>query len=785
MSLRSNRLRITILAVVLASGCASSDTARLVDECGQPLEVISSAHPRTRKGFGPPPYGYWRILGDTVTDEMRALEWSSDTPAPMVWNFLGPRPVSTEYWSGNNDAGGRVVSIACHPTDAAIAYAASASGGIWKTTNSGANWSPVTDNGANLNHGVVTLDRSWPNTVYAGTGEYTTGSSGGGLLRSLDGGNNWSQIATSGVLGSDCSGLVIVPGAGANSPAAIHWSGKGGYWRSLNGGSTWTSPITANCSSLVVDAANPLRVFVAIRGVGIRRSLDGGETFPTLLNVQPSGSFSRIVLAQCRGTPDVLYAAFASGGNVAGFYRTADGGNNWTQLTATPNFAAPQAWYDLSVGVDPLNSNRVFCGGVSPVFQIAGVIVTTDGGQTWTEISGTGGQIHPDQHIVSFGADNIPWFGCDGGIWRRVGNKWVNCNATLGAIQNYTIHEHPNDMNRLMAGTQDNGMAGTDTLSTDWPQLVPGDGGYGAYFNDVYSTLFTTYVYLRVFRVTASGSEDITGPWTSDTREWISPLVSDLNFPTTLLGGSNRLWRNAAALTSAEWTAISDTTIADGATLTDIAPVPGRPGVIWVGNREGGVWRTLDGGATWTRVRMNDGTRIATISPRPGVDNTAVIVRNTSSGQRVLRTTDGGANWVNLTGPLPSGVTAKALAVDWDRGLPSIFVGSGAGVYSSFNGGASWVKSGPDLPNVNIGQLEINRARRTIATGTYGRGAWRSVLPQRADLDLNGAVDGADLSILVSSWGACSDLLNCPADVDGSGVVDATDLALLLGAWGN
>ncbi len=702
--------------------------------------MISTTNPRNRTGFGPPPYRYWRILGDVVTDEMRALEWNLDTPAPMDWVFIGPRPVSNEYWSGTNNAGGRVVSIACHPSLAGTAYAASASGGIWKTTDTGANWTPVTDGSANLNHGVVTLDAAFPDAVYAGTGEYTTGSTGGGLLRSLDGGTTWSTVAGNATLGPTCSGLAVVPGKSAASPAAIHWTGDNGYKRSVNGGASWTTPVAGSCSSLVVDPVNTQRIFVAVRGGGIRRSLNGGSTFTTLAGGLPTTGFDRIVMAQCRGTPDVLYAAFASGGNVAGFYRTADGGETWTLLSATPNFAAPQAWYDLSVGVDPTNPNRVFCGGVSPLYATAGVIESSNGGQTWTEISGSGGQIHPDQHAIAFGADNTPWFGCDGGVWRRVGSTWSNRNATLAAIQNYTIHEHPNDAKRVMTGTQDNGMAGTATGSLVWPQLTAGDGGYGVYLNEVYTTLFTTYVYLRVYRKTGNTTTDISGPWSNDSREWIAPLVADLNGGTTIYGGTNRVWRNLSSLSG--------------------------------------------GSATWTRARTNDGTRIAAISTRPGDPLTAVIVRNASSGVRVLRTLNA-LNWTSLTGTMPTGVTAKALAVDWDRGVPTLFVGSGAGVYTSFNAGAAWTKSGPDLPNVNIGQLEINRARRTIAVGTYGRGAWRSALPRPADLDLNGAIDASDLSILLGGWGVCGDRLNCPADIDANGIVDGADLTLLLSSWGS
>ena len=84
---------------------------------------------------------------------------------------------------------------------------------------------------------------------------------------------------------------------------------------------------------------------------------------------------------------------------------------------------------------------------------------------------------------------------------------------------------------------------------------------------------------------------------------------------------------------------------------------------------------------------------------------------------------------------------------------------------------------------MNIGQLEIAASRRTIAAGTYGRGAWRSALPMRADFNLDARVDGADLSTLLNAWGACPQF-NCAADMDGNGQVDGADLSILLGSWG-
>ena len=770
--------------VCTVAGCQTS-APQTKDAEGRTLVTISCESPRKRAGYGPPPFEYWRIIGGTVPKAGFALESALDAPGPMLWSFVGPRPVTSEYWSGNANAGGRVASIACHPTNAALAYIGTASGGVWKTVDSGANWTPLTDAMPNLNTGAVRIDRNFPETIYAGTGEYVSGSLGDGLYRSLDGGLTWSTLVSSSILGSRCSGLEVISGTSATSPATIHWTGSSGYRRSTTGGNSWSiSGLNADCSDLAVNRTDPQIVYVARRSSGIYKSTNGGTSFTLLSGGLPTTGFTRIVMSIAPSAPATLYAAFVSSSTsgLEGLYKTIDSGATWTRLTATPDFPNPQGSWDLSIGIDPTNANHLYCGGVSPVYQIAGVIESTNGGTSWTEISATGGQIHPDQQCIAFGANNVPWFGCDGGIWRRASGQWINCNATLAAIQNYTIAQHPSDPNRMMAGTQDNGSNGTATGSVAWGQLQAGDGGFGSYKASNYTTLFTTYVYLSIYRMVNTTQTNISGPWSGDSREWISPLVADANAPDTLLAGTNRVWRNTASQTTATWTAISDTIIADGGTITAIATVKGISNTIWVGNSRGGVWRTTNAGLAWTQVRTADNVRITTISTRPNSSSEAFISRDSSTGTRVMRTTNA-ATWTNMTGTLPANIIGKTLAVDWGRSVPTMYLGSGAGIYASFTLGASWVKNGTDLPNVNIGQLEIDSVRRTIIVGTYGRGAWKSPMPRPTDIDADGQIAGSDLTTLLAGWGSCPASGYCPADIDMNGVIDGADLTAVLSAW--
>ncbi len=111
-------------------------------------------------------------------------------------------------------------------------------------------------------------------------------------------------------------------------------------------------------------------------------------------------------------------------------------------------------------------------------------------------------------------------------------------------------------------------------------------------------------------------------------------------------------------------------------------------------------------------------------------------------------------------------------------------VGSGAGVYASFDQGVTWIRSGSTLPNVNTSQLQINATSRTVLLATYGRGAWRSSLPGPADLNADGSVDGADLGVILSQWGPCTATFGCAGDLNHDGQVDGGDLGILLSSFG-
>ncbi len=739
------------ISLVLGTGCANHQrsgwndvaTSALSQE-GRSVEarfdaaVLSPDEPafRTPKRpmkMGPPPPGYIRIRGESVPNwtPVHLRKQTAESAVGLVWQPLGPRPILGEFWSGNDDASGRVVSIATHPTDPDTVYIASASGGVWKTIDGGALWTPLTDELPNLNHGCVALDPTNPETVYVGTGEYTTQTNGDGVFRSTDGGATWVRIATTAQVGVWCSGLIVDPA----NPLRIHLTGDAGYVRSEDGGVTWTKLLSGRASGLAVDPINTATVFVGRHSDGVYRSQDSGGTFTKLTNGLANNNISRVLVALAPSDPTTVYTAFISGSaGLRGLFKTVDGGNTWVQQNNTPNFPSPQGWYDAFIGVDPTNADVIYAGGVFPTYAVAGVIKSTDGGASWTDITiRPTGQLHPDQHTIAFGATGDLWIGNDGGVWKSAdgGASWINRNATLTVTQNYNIAIHPTDPAQVMGGTQDNGTIGRDLSGDMWPQIIGGDGGFLLY--DVTQPLrkYTTYVYLTVYRFFGDAFQaEITGPWEAagDPANFIAPLVMDPNDSRTLLGGTNRVWRTRDADVGANWTAISDTSVGGGGRLNAIAVGTCASDTIYTGSTTGKVFVTTNA-STWSdRSTGLPFGQISDILVDPASASTAYVAYHNTSGLRVAKTTNLGGSWTDVTGDLPVGVSARALAVDWRLDPPPLYIGSGAGVYSSTNGGTNWIKDGLDLPNVIIGDLLIDFANGTITAGTFGRGTWRASL---------------------------------------------------------
>lgn len=740
-------------------------------------------------------------MDQMLADEARAY-WSAagkdgaisgSTANSSQWLFIGPMPSS----AGSFASSGRTTAMVVDPRDATgnTAYIGAAQGGVWKTTDGGTNWTPLTDSQPSLAVGSMAIDGSTnPSTVYVGTGEQSfSGDSyyGAGILRSTDGGTTWSQLGASTFAGpvSGCSGggtacggafiggLSIRPGTPSTLLAAVSLLfGNDGVYRSIDSGTTWTrvsTGVSAVASSVQYATANI--AYAGMNGNGVWKSIDGGATWNaangTGANVITTASTGRVELsvALSDATGGTVYASVAaSNGNLSGFYKTTDGGTNWTKIasfdaTNNPNglrdYCNPQCWYDNIVAVNPTNANVVFVGGSA----VQGFISkSVDGGTTWTTATATGG-IHVDEHAAAFSASaNVLYFGNDGGVWKTTdtgtsptGATWVNLNNTLGTTQFYSYFAlHPTSVNTTIAGTQDNNTQkydGTQTLNAAWTRVTCGDGASGVIdaFNP--NLVYANCQRIQILKSSSGGGSGYgtaqTGIATDDAVDFIPPMVGDLNpdAQNNVYFGTFRVYQSKNALSS--WSVVSGDISGTGSTISYMTVAPSDRGALYVGTNNGKIGRgaglnTLDCAASLTCFTDVTGTglpsrRISGIGVSYSDPNRVyVTIAGFGSGEsqgnskKVFRSTTGGTNWTNISSNLPN-VIVNDIVVDPDL-ASTLYVGTDIGVFRSTDDGASWSTLANGFPRVAVYGLKLHRPTRILRAATHGRGFWDLYVPTTA-----------------------------------------------------
>jgi photosystem II stability/assembly factor-like uncharacterized protein len=662
---------------------------------------------------------------------------------------------------GPTTGAGRAKSIAPHPTLAGTVYVGTADGGIWKTADGGATWTPLTEGLPDLSYGAVAVAPSSPSTIYAGTGEPDAGDSvpGIGLLKSTDGGAHWQIPAT--VVASGFYRLSVHPTNALEVLAAT----SVGALRTTDGGSTWTTSLAGTpVTDLVRHPTNPAilygTTFVGGNQANVYKSTDSGVTWTAKMTGLPDfpPPYQRIAIAIAPSSPSILYAAtggdYSDGiGDVSHAWKSTDGGDKWVEMAAVEtgvynvrHYLSNQAWYDNAVVVSPTNPNVVLLGGL-------GYIQSTDGGATFAQVSGPP---HVDVHDMRYQGSTL-WIANDGGVYTSTndGNTTTSRNAGLVTRQYYQLALDPGHPARTLGGSQDNG---TDQRqdSAAWRNVFGSDGISCAVNTWAGEVAYATIQHGGIFRTESAGSASAPAfmrvaprlEYAYETVPFYTLLTAAYSDPRTLYTGSDtKIYRSTDGGDS--WTKLGLSGPEDG--FSAIAVARSDESVLWVsgggyltghGYLVGYVYRSTDGGATWTDVTVGlpSGLYVNHVEVDPKDAATAYVSLATTGGAGVYQTTDGGATWTPASTGLPL-FAPQVVRVD-PTSSNVLYCGTEVGVFASGDRGGSWSRYGSGLPATSVDDIRILEDRSVIRAGTHGRGAWELSIPASANHAPVAAISG-------------------------------------------
>jgi len=664
--------------------------------------------------------------------------------------------------SGTIAGAGRINVIQIDPTNTNVIYIGTACGGIWKTTNGGTSWTAVGDNLPNLSIADIALDPNNSSNIYVATGDgygYTSGSDqdfwGGlysaGVFKSVDGGATWNTTGLS-YNQSDyniINRLLINP----SDTSTVVAAGKNGIMRSTNGGISWTQTLSGWFFDMEYNPSNSSIVYCAGLASGqsysaIYKSTDGGATWSTIKSNFAAG-LSRISIEVSAANSQIIYAL-----NTAGtFIKSTDEGATWTTMTY-PSSASFYGYYDCALACSAADANFVVVGGMN-------MMKSTNGGSSWSSISGT----HSDQHCFAFLPTSSSTFysGNDGGFYKTTnsGSTWTNLSSGLMISQIYRVASSATNPNIVYSGWQDNGTRRWNGDNSTWSSVLGGDGMDCMVDYTNANVAYATSQNGSLYRTT-TGTSFSSIPLPS-TGNWVTPIRMHPTTPTTIYAGTASVYKSTNSGLSNSWVNIGNnifdvTTCSGDKGCSDIAISPSDPNTIYACSFRK-ILRTTDGGTTWTNITtglpslVNLGiNQIAVSASDP---NTIwICLGGYSSGNKVFRSTDGGGTWTNISGTLAN---IPVNTIVYEKNSPDrVYIGTDIGIYYIDNNSTNWISYSDGLPNVLVLELEINYTSNKLVAATYGRGMWQSdlssvVVTNQSIISLSGNLNFGNIAIGNSS----------------------------------
>ena len=720
--------------------------------------------------------GAGALIGSAALAKQTAAASAIANPAS-----LDPALFKALHWRGIGPyRGGRALAVTGVSGVPGLFYFGAVAGGVWKTTDSGATWTPIFDSMPMSSIGAIAVAPSNHDVIYVGSGEGALRGNityGDGVYKSTDGGKTWSNI---GLKDSRQIGALIVD---PNNPdivlvAAIgHAFGPNserGVFRTTDGGKTWNKVLYKDENTGAIDVTfdphDPHVVYAALwqlrrqpwnfssggPGSGLYRSNDEGATWTQVKgNGLPDGILGRIDVSVSGADGKRIYAMIEA--DKGGLYRSDDAGQHWS-LISQDGRIRQRAWYFSKIYADPKSIDTVYALNT-------GMLRSKDGGKNWELLPAPHGDHHglwidpADPSRLINANDGGATVSLDGGkVWSTINNQptaqFYHVAVDPKRFPYWVYGAQQDNSNLTVASFDDEGVIGP----TVW--YPAGGGECGFVVPDprdpmiIYSS--SENFYAR-FDKRQNNTQDIS-PWPIDNSghpaselahrfNWTSPLMLSPHDPDAVYAASEAVWKSTDRGHS--WKIISpDLTRNDrskqqpsGGPLTkDITSVeyydtifalaesPLKKGMLWVGTDDGLVQVSPDDGAHWSAVTpkgMPEWSSIDMIEPSPHDADTAYVAVDRHKLDDIkpyaYKTRDGGKTWTAIANGLPDGAVVHAVREDpVRRGL--LYAGTERGVFVSFDDGGHWQSLQLNLPASPIHDLVVHGDDLVVAT--HGRSFW-------------------------------------------------------------
>ena len=744
---------------------SNAKTQPTLDEMVNAFNQYWLTHDKDKKGSGYKPFmrweNYWRNNekpdGTLLTPTELWSAWKLKKNSKSIssnnslflktsnWQAVGP---FSHTINGSWSAGqGRVNVVYVDPTNSSVIYIGSPAGGIWKSTNAGTSWSPLSDELPQIGVSGIVTDPSNSNIIYIATGDKDAGDTYSiGVLKSTNGGLTWNTTGLSFTNTSTRAADIHIHPTNSN----ILWVATSvGLYKTTDAGTTWTKVINANIKDFKLKPGDPNTVY-AVTTTSFYKSTDAGSTFSVITSGLPASS-GRLAVDVTAANSSYVYVLSANTSNgFQGLYRSTDSGTNFTKTTSTTDiFESTQAWYDMALAVSPTNADVVFTGCLN-------IWKSTNGGTSFTKVNSwsqptAAAYTHADIHFLRYYGSNL-YCGSDGGIYvsSNDGTSFTSKTTGLQIGQFYKVAVSKQSANNMVGGLQDNG--GYAYSSSSWKNYYGADGMDTAVDPNNSSKYYGFIQNGGTLYITTNGGTSLTssvaGPASGN---WVTPLVT--NSLGEVFAGYTKVYR----LNGNAWVAGTTTFASNIETLT---VDPSNDNNMYASDGTT-LYKSTDKGVNFTSVSTFPAT-IKDVKVHSTNSSIIYVVTQGTAGL-VYQSTNGGTTFTSISSGLPS-IGKNCIVHQANDPQNTLYVGTTLGVYHKEDSMANWLPFDTGLPNVSVTDLEINYIDNVIIAATYGRGIWKSAITTTTVVDTqapttptNLAASGITSNSVTLSWTASTD----------------------------